>query len=100
MISGSRYSNDVVFKYEISADIYESALPVRRRFRVKYQGGEIIPTVGEDVLLHQMAFYVYGISNYWWILMLANPLYYNPFDIPSGTKLSAPDLDRVEYVPW
>jgi len=100
VISGSRYANDNIFKYEILSGVYASALPVRRRFRVKYQGSEIIPTVGEDALLHQMAFYAYGVSDYWWVLMLANPVYYDSFDIPSGTRLSAPDLNRVEHVPW
>lgn len=60
---------------------------------IPYSSTDVYHTVNSDEVdrLDLVAYHVYGVARYWWVVALANYLH-DPFDIPLGMKLRIPSI--------
>ncbi len=98
-IQSSRYVGDIVHEYTVNSDgMKKAGYPVRRRFNVKAEVTQDFLIPVEEMQYYQISYYLFGVTDYWWLFPLVNVAYWDLFNLPTGKNVRIPSLKKSKKV--
>ena len=100
-IQTSRYAGDVAHEYTVDlAGTKKTGYSVRRKFSIVRERDARFKSSVENMLGYQISFFLFGVYDYWWVIHLANVIFFDPFTLAGGTELKIPSLSESKKEYW